>query len=393
MIAPTTAHYVLTVAPGRVDEVESRIKKLNRRASKLHLPALTHKVGLEYTVTVTANGRKYLYPAVDVVVDGELPVLAGWAIVGVVDHATMGGNLVHTIATDSDEIMANYRHARSDCDHCNTYRQRNKTIVVNDGNKIMQVGSSCVIDFLGSKEAAAALGHLQGVAALEDEFGGGDESSGVYGGYAAPVLIDFLVRVAASIRLDGWHPKSGGEYRSTAVAAQSDKPCKPSLTDDDRDIAEAAREWARTLEPTDNFEHNLKVVASVDHVTKDGLCAYMVEGYLRHVGKVAADAAREKLPQSNEHIGDPAAKARIELTLTYVRMSNYANDFGVQYWVAFADEAGNIIKWRTGNPHSLLGDEPETGAVVKVKCRIKSHGEFKGRKETVISRPTVVKEK
>jgi hypothetical protein len=56
-------------------------------------------------------------------------------------------------------------------------------------------------------------------------------------------------------------------------------------------------------------------------------------------------------------------------------------NFGITYLHKFTDAAGNDLVWFASNDN--LGDE---GEVITFKATIKRHGDYKGRKNTVINR-------
>lgn len=105
----------------------------------------------------------------------------------------------------------------------------------------------------------------------------------------------------------------------------------------------------------------------------------------------------------SEWVAEP--KKRLDLTLTLVNDYEYVGqsysyyDDGTRHIYTFRDEDGNCIVWKTSNPLGMWqeGEEgrdewvyaDEMGDVVKMRATVKEHSEYKGTKQTVITRPKI----
>lgn len=115
------------------------------------------------------------------------------------------------------------------------------------------------------------------------------------------------------------------------------------------------------------------------------------------------EAANAKLHPSNSgHIG--TVGERLTVTAKYIRSAswevNYGNKGGkgwwgylseqTQYLHTFEDESGNVLVWKTTSPIAReVGDhyiDVNKGETVTVKGTVKEHGEYKGIKQTVLTR-------
>jgi len=143
---------------------------------------------------------------------------------------------------------------------------------------------------------------------------------------------------------------------------------------------ELALNWARTeLDPgTDDYLLSLKLVVLKDTVNQNdiGTLASLSPAYRRELAK-RKEAEEAKLNPST-HIGKPNDKITARVTVKEVRpMSGY---YGDTYIHKMLDENGNVLTWFcTGSPL-------EKDQVVTITGTVKSHGEFKGIKETVLTR-------
>lgn len=121
----------------------------------------------------------------------------------------------------------------------------------------------------------------------------------------------------------------------------------------------------------------------------------------------AEKAEEERIKQlrdfsHSEWVLEPKKRADFELTLVndyeYEGVSYHYYDDGVRHIYTFRDADGNCIVWKTANPLGMfvITDETEewedakVGGIVKLKATVKEHGEYKGVKQTVITRPKVI---
>lgn len=112
--------------------------------------------------------------------------------------------------------------------------------------------------------------------------------------------------------------------------------------------------------------------------------------------KQAADKAAEIA--NSRHVG--TVGQRRDFALTFVRRAAMPGTYGTFYIQTFADADGASIVYKGGSPIMQVlsvaecnrlgvGSAPrqlQAGDVVKVKATIKSHGDYNGVKQTIISR-------
>ena len=103
----------------------------------------------------------------------------------------------------------------------------------------------------------------------------------------------------------------------------------------------------------------------------------------------AAEKNMTAAESTSQHVGNIGDK--VELRLTYVHTASWENDFG-GYWSCnmtyihtLKDEQGNVFTWKTGN---II--DADLGSVITLKGTIKEHSEYKGTKQTVLTRCKVV---
>ena len=175
-------------------------------------------------------------------------------------------------------------------------------------------------------------------------------------------------------------------------------------TAEDFELAAKALEWARgyygsiPVEQRSPFEHNMFVATKGETVTGKtmGFVAYAVQGYL----KVQEMEFQTKLEaqRPSQHVGVEGLKVVVKATV--LSASQKASDFGPGevYTYKFQTTDGDRMTWFASNP-IILG-ETEDGSYIKadrgdVVCfvgTVKKHGEWKGVKDTVVTRCQIIEE-
>jgi len=71
-----------------------------------------------------------------------------------------------------------------------------------------------------------------------------------------------------------------------------------------------------------------------------------------------------------------------------ISYSSFETQYGTMWLIQFRNTAGHMMIWKT-NPNSaynVLGENPQRGDQVTVKASIKEHNDYKGTKQTVLTR-------
>jgi hypothetical protein len=354
------------------------------------------------------QGYLVTYPVLDLEVVCDRPRLAGWDFLAVVEPLE-GGNLIRQVpyAEVAEGELNPWRDGAITCDHCRTARRRHETFIVRaDGSDpaipagtYKQVGRNCLEAFLGGKSAAsilAALGWDRIVrgAGEEDEGGGWSRGREVY----EPAI--FMAWVASVVRIDGWVSKSkamasGDGQPSTAGTAQylqtppygggetvklwekAREKYEPTAEDIAR--GKAALEWARALEPKSDYERNLSLVAKQPALDPShaGILASAVSAHAKVLGE---QVKRSQRGRESAHIGAVGDKKRGFGLVTVERIAAIETSYGPLHIHTFRDVVGNAIVWRTGEAHGAPGES--FGLVGTVKA----HTEFRGEKQTEVTR-------
>lgn len=338
----------------------------------------------------------------ELLLEGDRPAIAGWTLLAVVQPLTAEGNLVKRVpgAPSDIDLTAYFAPGKGTrCDHCQTNRKRTDTFVcLHEDGTIKQVGRNCLMDFLGVDPATlvARLGWEKAIRAIgdEDELSGGWRESEVGTGA-------YLAMVACCIRLDGWVSKKMAEEQQRVATAQTAMSyCRPSQwmlttaegqkelalhtpTEADLEQARLAQLWARNLPGGNDFERNIRLVAGADLIGRrtEGFAAAIVSGYVRECGVVA----RANAPQgTSEWLGAP--KAKVEVTVTVTKALFRQGDFGVSVWYVMVTDTGSVVTWSASKDAGL-----KEGDRAKVAGTVKAQSEYRGTKQTALTRCSVEK--
>lgn len=387
--------------------LHDRIDWLNKRADKLGAEPIAIS-DLEKTIVRDAETGKITHYTFVRVAGEPIRLSGGWTFAATLEH-TEAGNIIR--AVPGAEIPLRYRDADPVCDHCNLDRRRKDTYLVTANGLFMQVGRTCLKDFVGHRDPARIAAWLEYIAELSDyvenEFMGGTiQPTGI----GADI---FLGLTAASIRLWGW--TSGTKKRETGRASTKDDTMSwlnaiergraehpdytlhddsgdpittrnghlATTTPDDFDLGRAALNWARDLSEDDlgtsDYLYNLKVIAQLDGFIwrQTGLAASMIKAYQRYLG----ETLKRLNAADSQHVGE-IKKRSMWTNLLCTDRYEWESQYGVTYLHKFTDADGNVIVWRTGT-YFL-----EPGMTYEGKATVKAHDEYKGIKQTVITRFT-----
>ena len=399
-----------TIDLANLANLQGRIAKIARRASKLGCAAITLTVVATYVVRrkfTNDEGIKFTrnVPVVDVTIDGEAPRImgnegAGFELLATIEH-TAGGNITRQVPTDLDErgfhtVQAEidaYRDADADCDHCNVRRKRNDTFLVYEGTTgtVRQIGRTCLQDFLGGKDphamVALADAYVACVKTLESAVGNGP-------GLEIADLAEFLVYTAASIRLHGWVSKGKCQDHQIPTASDAEaclwdwtgKHTNGKPVQADLDLAMKALEFvAADLEAKgakrNSYQQNLHVIITNGTVgtRHAGFAASIIPYFTRAQGQAAERVDYAARAAASKHVGQ--VKERLTFRATVERRSSFEGRFGLTFIYKFRTSEGNAITWFASRDQSIgKGDQ------VTLTGTVKKHDDYKGEAQTIMTR-------
>lgn len=404
-----------------MNSLNEKLTKLNRRAARLGTAPITADAVsseiVEEKVPARAlrddfgniievlEWRTVAHEWTYVVLNGETPMLNGWQFAATLLHDEAGTIIRRMPSFGAEVDLTQYRDADpSNCEHCKADRRRRDTYVVYkaETGETMQVGSSCLKDFLGYNNPEAVARFLENVrdffVSLSDEE---SESTGM----REPTLygtVDYLAHVACMIRNYGWISRKQAEADFNAVATsiaayynmmnygdtnKFGNKMYDDLEPEDAEIAKAAFDFSQSHFDIDGneFEHNMAVAFAnlYFNARNKGFVAYGVQAYLKdRTEKIEAEIRKQNPSEFQGEVG----KRQIFNNLTVSSERTIEGQYGefTSHLYTILDSDGNVFKWFASNP--IL----EVGQTYDLKATVKKHEEYKGQKQTLINRAVIV---
>lgn len=395
---------VRTIPVYAISVIEAALAKINRKAGKLGAAGFRVEFGPVRVETRQVQAEDTCeaieVEVVDATILGEPVQVSGYRLLSRIDFE---GELVLVNSRPGEQLPERFRSTTPLCQHCASQRKRKSVFVFRrDGDEQhVQVGSSCLKDFLGHDPAAL----LQSMRLWDELCGEMDREERGYGWREAQVIgvlrvlemtnavvrADngvFTSRAAANAAYDrGQHLQT----TSSKVFAQLFPPPYPpkdwvtiTATEEDAAAGQAAIEWARESfgrSGSSEYEHNLLKLVGVERVNlkRLGMLASLIGAYRRHLGIQA-----ERAKKVNAHVG--AVGQRAEFDVTFDGATSYETDYGTTYIGRFNSPAGQLV-YKGGSPFWPSSIKP--GDALRVKATIKKHDEYKGFAQTYIQRPVI----
>lgn len=406
------------IAEVNMDRLEKKLTRIKNKCRKYGCDFTYERVGECFKEIPNPNydqnsddpGKREEFVTIKQIiinVDGTA-ILNDWVMVATVERLNNGN--VFKKATD-DEIPERYYNSMLVCEHCKTNRPRKMTYIVKNSktNEFKQVGGSCLCDFCHGRSAEAIANYISAY----DELISGDcsEPSGFNFTKYYPTE-EFLRYAAETIRHYGY-VKTTNEYgdynqNSTKTTASEffgyDHGWYTSRWSEEirreignkinavgfdansveaRELTEKAVEYVRSMDERNDFIHNLKVLVSEEYVSNDKFgilcCVFpMYNKELEHrVITQSWKTERENELKDSQYVGE--IKERITIDRPEIKIiSSYETEFGYVYIHKIKDENGNVFIWK-----STSGSHDKADKIVGT---VKDHSEFRGVKQTVLTR-------
>lgn len=378
----------ITISPTELEATRAKFAVINKRATRR---GFTGRLELDVqgprTVsTETASGLPVETVVYDVAVHGEPPCYSGWRLLGVLDFDPHAGLITRCApgveSIDRTDLRAGW------CDHCKTNRARRKTYLVgSESGDQRQVGSSCLKDFLGHHANVVFFTEES----VTDELFGNLLAGNRDVAYSTSTV---LGTAWACIQKFGWFPASSHGVTTRDQVSAVLEPRSGADRDLSAEVAPLIADMAgkatqvRDFIVSDEFSGvseyvtNLKAAVSAEYVSISnfGLVVSAPQAWTRHneqtlIRKAQADAAAQ-----SEHVGEVGAKIERDVTVTSVRY--VASNWGTTSLYTLADTDGNVFKWFSSG--SVLDDRE--GDTVTITGTVKKHDEYRGVKQTVLTR-------
>lgn len=397
------------IVASKIALINELVAKFNKKAVKLSLPQVEVVVGDSFFEPRSVwtgeydmfDGNRIMQTVhiefLNVEVKGDVPRLDGWTIHSRVEATEVRGeNFVWTSGAFAPVLSL--RTTDMICQHCGHKRARANVYLLQhvDGRQIL-VGKTCLKDFLPSadlRDLVAYLGAFEELLSDAENFGSDEEGGWSFGGPASAFCISEMMTQALHLIKTGGYV-SRKRQQETGEATTADYMGLPYKSETYQSIFKGevwinqcqsgedkkVIEYVNALNSGSDFEYNLQLAVRKTHAPRKlfGYIAAACMMYLKSLEKKAEAAV-----QLNEHFG--TEKKREVFKLKVVGSTVLEGQYGYTYMYRFNDEAGRLAVWFASSNQEL-----NTGDWVEGKATVKAHGEYKGTKQTVLTRCDFIK--
>lgn len=394
-------YFMIDVPACNMQAIEKIIARMVKKGIKARLDITRETVKTVPVKRITEErkventGRKESVSVVDFTLEVTNANLGAWELLGTKER--LGDNAIYR-----GNIPDEYKNANFDCQHCNTHRRRNKVAIIRhiDDGEIKQVGYTCLQDFIGRELGAfgALIRGIDEIVANQDYYGGFSYSSGKCWYYN----VNQYLAIAYNCIVNYGYIKPNNDYYGEEIATpERISTAYSDITNEyvDQDkvdtdlidkIKQAFYDFAKS-HPSD-FAHNVCAVLEQTCVdwkyTK--LLYFVPTFYLNKIKwearKQEAEAKKQAFMETlkNEWAGGVGDKITTEATLT--RYSTFDGQYGVMYVYNFKDVQGHVLVWFTSKALTAVNE----GDTITIKGTVKKLSEYKGIKQTVLTRCKVM---
>lgn len=386
-------HTMIELRITNLPDFDKSIKRLAKKAKRLDLLEPTYEIieskleNVDIKITgedgfIRKTGEKAEMLVHLVRIQNTQPIkFNGWSFVASLETLHNGQNIVYE-ADKEVRCPTKFFQSGSRCEHCNQERSRTRTYVVMKDNVFKQVGSSCLVDFVGNANAeriAQTYAFYGELLLLEQSW---NDSLGM-----GPHEIGFAVeqtvaRTIAVIEKYGWVSRRKAEEEQLVPTSQTIQNkeilAQLEVTETHKLLAEAIVTYFRdlnlTAEEASSYILNLSTFAKAGYHTQKGfgIVASMPVAY----EKIKQEEKRKEDTVVSNHIGEIGQRIQFEGVVQLVH--RYYGHYGLDGFTVVRTKEGNLIKAKE------LG--AQKGDTVSFVGTIAEHGEYNGQKQTKVLR-------
>jgi len=316
-------------------------------------------------------------------------------------EVTDGGVAIFTSPDYDGDIPASYYKNHSNhCDHCGHNRPRRHFFLIEQDGKLLQVGSSCVKEFIGINPAQmlSVFKYLETFTTM-----GGDEpremllANAGWGHHVKTVAHAAAVVVSvdqAYYKGETWNTVSDLLYPPICTHEAErheykllrEKYAGHNITFDFDD-------FARFVENMDenNYTNNLKVIVNSTSVSKRQSFAILVSGVYVYL----KEQLTPPTPKAEHTILDEWVNADLKQRLTFhdvkvIYRKCIESIYGESILYKMLDNAGRPLTWFSTYEVGELEDAYESGTTIaSFTATVKKFDEYNGKKQTIVNRGKV----
>ena len=393
-------------------DIDSITKKINRIINKCKKDNIEYVFNVSEPVERSFEYKETMYSFTVREVEIEVKFkLNGWKCLGCIIEK----DGIRQCYFEDNNDLRKYHNVEFKCEHCHKKVRRNSVIIFQHENgEVKVVGTSCAKEFSRGLdgELIAQYNDVYSYISsinfenIEDKIIGDNDDDDAFfdkclRGYGRVVYPIKLVLALAKryIDLDGYKPTVQYGYYETSTAYDVRETINKyeniysrDFNRDELEYSDKVYNWVINFDEekrlSSNYFYNLYEIFEKEYCdeTKFGMVCSAVVSYSKEIEKELKKRDKNK----SEYIGEVGEVFNGEVTL--IRSVAYDTYFGNQPGTSFIhimmDNNSNIITWNTSNALwcSEYNDVIQVGDTFVIKGKIKQHSEYKGEKQTVLTR-------
>lgn len=381
-----------------IEELRKAATRIQKKAIKYGCKVVFEEVDEFFKTETDEDGNEITRKYIVVEAEGEAKA-EGWVFAGTIEHTEVG-NILRSVS-DEHKIPERYRDAEPYCEHCNTKRARKDTYVVfnEETGEFKQLGKSCLKEYTNGLSLNMAAMVLQWLKEVEEYCSYSGTSYKPY--FEVKEVSKYFVE---TMRKLGWASSSAGDSSTKNTALNFydlDRGCCWLTKGEEEEFSnlknkikfnaenikdeyiEAALDWAKAWDGHEynDYRDNLKVIANMEYCEYKhlGYLASLFMSYDKAMEREVKRMERNKSRAQSEFIGEVKDKVSCSVK-EFKCLTSWETQWGVTFLYEFVTEEGNILIWKTGK---WINDEAE---ITTIKGTIKAHNEFRGVKQTELTR-------
>lgn len=378
----------------RYEKLEKMIKRAQNKGGNISISTIrefdkTFDVCINDDTSRTSRTVDVVAKCYEVEVDGSYKI-NGWSFVATIEH-TPNGNIIRCIDSSLESLIPNkYLTCGPECEHCHRVRNRKDTyLVYNEETKeFKQVGKTCLFDFTNGltpetcEAFASVFNYCESCEEFdEDEFLGGFSNSIDYG-FSNNDVKKYAYSLVKKFGYES-NGKSSAKLEQCLFKGSNNEYDVVKASDED---IEAVDEFAQSIDDESvGYMRNAKLawLNSYASYRDFALICSFVSTYFRNIERITKEKHNRESSNYIGNIGDKITINVEKMRALYTKKHYYGYN-NVAYTVVYeiTDDNGNIFIWSSSN---VIED-----GVKKLSGTVKDHKEYKGIKQTVLTRCKVV---
>ena len=359
-------------------------------------------------------------------VDGVY-VINGWQFVGTIEFTELGNIIRLADSSFEGKIPVKYLHTPKICEHCGKIRNRKDTYLIYnvDSGEFKQVGSTCLLDYtkgLDANECASIMSCLDKVSTLCDFdctgdsfFGNGFDSTSFGFGRkdVLPLVYAYVSKYGYERMFDGHGTAQDvricvlgdWNYLGEEMAKFYQDRFNSLVMPTDEEMANIDAFAKAHLEDDFGYMRNASIswLKSCIEYRDFGLVASFVATYQKELNKNRLQALKNA-SGTNEYVGNVGDRITIKVASLRCLWSNSIevawHTYAETYFYEIKDEEGHTFIWKSSKDIEYQQVSRKEGEELmqwvpaeptEIVATVKEHSEYRGTKQTVLTRGKVTK--